>query len=221
MKQLNLTPDLYEYILDVSSKEHPVLSDLRQATASLPLANMQISPVQAQLMQMLIRLMRANRILELGTFTGYSALAMALALPEDGELITCDINQEWTSKAHVYWEKANVSNKIKLRLAPALETLNELLNNGFDKSFDFIFVDADKSNYLNYYELALKLIQSNGLIMIDNALWGGKVAININEMDRQTKSIHQLNEHIKHDNRVYASLLPISDGLFLISPVVN
>ena len=217
MKHLNLTPALYNYMLDVSLHEHPVLKALREDTASHPLAIMQVAPEQAQFMQLLIRLIRAKKVLELGTFTGYSALAMALALPEDGELITCDINNEWTAKTHLFWQQAQQHHKIQLRIAPALRTMNQLISDGQSHSFDFIFIDADKTNYLNYYELALQLVSPQGLIAIDNVFWEGAV---INELDvgAQTREIRKLNALIKADQRVYISLLPIADGLFLVQP---
>jgi len=179
------------------------------------LAIMQVSPEQAQFMQLLLRLISAKNVLELGTFTGYSALAMALALPDDGFLITCDINSEWTEKAPLFWQQAEQEKKIDLRLAPALETMKQLLTEGYALSFDFIFIDADKTNYLNYYELALQLLKPSGLIAIDNVFWEGKV-IDPQETGAQTREIRKLNEFLKQDNRVYTSLLPISDGLFLI-----
>ena len=179
---------------------------------------MQVAPEQAQFMQFLLRLIRAKNVLELGTFTGYSALAMSLVLPEDGQLITCDISEEWTKRAHPFWHEAKQENKIKLRLGPALETLYALLNEGWEQKFDFIFIDADKTNYLNYYELALKLIKPQGLIAIDNVFWDGKV-IDPNETGGQTREIKKLNELIKQDQRVFVSLLPIADGLFLVQPV--
>lgn len=215
MKHLNLTPALYDYMLDISLHEHPVLEALRHQTSTHQLANMQIPPEQAQLMQMLLRLINAKRVLELGTFTGYSALAMALALPADGEVITCDINTEWTKSAHLFWEQAHQEKKIQLRLAPALDTLHQLLNNGQAQSFDFIFIDADKTNYLKYYELALQLIRPKGLIAIDNIFWEGKV-IEPDEIGAQVRDIRLLNQLIKNDDRVNTSLLPIADGLFLI-----
>ena len=218
MKHLHLTPKLYEYLLDTSLREHPSLRRLREETASMELANMQVTPEQAQFMQLLIRLIHAKNVLELGTFTGYSALAMALVLPDDGQLITCDISEEWTSKAHPFWKEAHQSHKIKLRLGPALDTLYSLINDGWVQKFDFIFIDADKTNYLKYYELALTLINPQGLIAIDNIFWDGKV-INKNDMGSQTKAIRRLNDFIKNDTRVFVSLLPIADGLFLVQPV--
>jgi len=218
MKHLNLTPDLYDYMLDVSLREHPVLQDLRKDTSSMSLAVMQVAPEQAQFMQLLIRLIQAKNVLELGTFTGYSALAMALALPEDGHLITCDINAEWTSNAPSYWKKAGQDKKIELRLGQAKNTLNDLLENGFAHSFDFIFIDADKTNYLTYYEQALQLISPRGLIAIDNVFWDGAV-IDENNTDAQTREIRKLNALIKQDKRVDTSLLAIADGLFLVRRV--
>ncbi|KTD46094.1 SAM-dependent O-methyltransferase [Legionella quinlivanii] len=214
MKQLQLTPDLYDYMLSISLREHPALKALRKETSTMMLAAMQVAPEQAQFMQFLLKMLGARRVLEVGTFTGYSALAMALALPDDGQLITCDISKEWTSKAHPFWEASGQAHKIELRLGPAVDTLQELLNEG-QRQFDFIFIDADKTNYINYYELALKLIQPNGVIAIDNIFWDGKV-IDQSETGGQTREIRRLNELLKNDERVETSLLAIADGLFLI-----
>ncbi|WP_115332544.1 class I SAM-dependent methyltransferase [Legionella busanensis] len=218
MKHLNLTPELYDYMLDISLREHPVLKSLREYTSTMALANMQIAPEQAQFMQLLLKMISAHKVLELGTFTGYSALAMALALPEDGELITCDINSEWTSRVHDFWREANQDKKIKLRLAPAIQTLNELIDEGYRQQFDFVFIDADKTNYTQYYELALQLVNPRGLIAIDNIFWEGKV-IDPNDTSGQTREIRHLNELIKNDKRVDISLLAIADGLLLIRPI--
>jgi predicted O-methyltransferase YrrM len=204
-------------MLDISLREHNALKALREETRQLPLYVMQTAPEEAQFLQFMIRLLGAKKVLELGTFTGYSALAMALALPEDGQLITCDINTQWTKIAHKYWEQAHVSNKIDLRIGAALATLRELLDEGARHSFDFIFIDADKTNYVEYYELSLQLIKPNGLIAIDNIFWEGDV-INPLDTSAQTREIRKLNEHIKTDQRVHTSLLPIADGLFLIHP---
>jgi len=218
MKQSSLPVALYEYMLDISLRENTILKELREETAKLPLAIMQVAPEQAQFMQFLIKLTSARKVLELGTFTGYSALAMSLVLPEDGELITCDLNAEWTAMALDFWRKAGQDKKIQLRLAPALETLNTLLKQGYAQQFDFIFIDADKTNYMNYYELALQLISPKGLIAIDNIFWNGKV-IDEQERGAQTREIRRLNQFIKQDKRVDISLLGIADGLFLIKPV--
>jgi predicted O-methyltransferase YrrM len=217
MKHLQITNTLYNYMLDISLREHDALQALREETTQLPLSVMQTAPEEAQFLQFMIRLLGAKKVLELGTFTGYSALAMALALPQGGQLITCDINTQWTNIAHPYWEQANVSNKIDLRIGPALETLRALLKDGAGHSFDFIFIDADKTNYVEYYELSLQLIKPAGLIAIDNIFWEGDV-INPLDTSAQTREIRKLNEHIRTDKRVHTSLLPIADGLFLIHP---
>lgn len=215
MKHLSLTPELYSYMLDKSLREHPTLTRLREATSTMELANMQVAPEQAQFLQFLLRLIKAKKVLELGTFTGYSALAMALALPDDGQVITCDVSKEWTSKAFPFWEEAKQLHKIELRLAPALESMVTLINDGGNEQFDFIFIDADKTSYVDYYELALKLVNPNGLIAIDNIFWDGNV-INTADERSQTREIRRLNDFIKNDSRVDVSLLPIADGLFLI-----
>jgi predicted O-methyltransferase YrrM len=217
MKHLSLTSELYEYMMDKSLREHPSLTGLRKATSSMELAHMQVAPEQAQFMQLLLRLIGAKNVLELGTFAGYSALAMSLMLPDEGKLITCDISAEWTSKAHFFWKEAKQEHKIELRLGRALDTLHALIDEGWEQKFDFIFIDADKTNYINYYEMALKLIQPKGLIAIDNIFWDGKV-IDENEVRGQTREIRKLNELIKNDKRVFISLLPIADGLFLVQP---
>jgi len=178
---------------------------------------MQSSPELAQFLQFLLRLLRAKKVLELGTFLGYTTLAMALALPENGRIITCDRNQEWTKCAPSYWEKAQQNHKIELRLGRAVDTLETLLEAGMAKSFDFVYIDADKSNYVTYYEYALQLIHSHGLIAIDNVFWKGAV-IEDNNPNAQTREIRRLNNLIQQDDRVELSLLAISDGLFLIQP---
>lgn len=213
-RTLQLTDQLYDYLLSVSLREPAVMKELWQVSSKLPAGVMVISPEQAQFIQLLIQLMGAKKTLEVGTFTGYSALAVALALPEDGQLITCDIDAQVTTIAQEYWQRAGVGNKIKLHLAPALDTLDQLLVNGEAGSFDFVFIDGDKKNYPNYYEKALQLLRTGGLVAIDNVLWSGKVADqDIN--DDSTCTIRQLNAAIKDDQRVSISMLPLGDGLTL------
>ncbi|PJD93942.1 MAG: SAM-dependent methyltransferase [Legionella sp.] len=217
MTHLNLSEPLYEYMQQIALREHPVLKELRDATKEHPLQLMQSAPEQVQFLQMLLRLVRAKHVLELGTFTGYSTLGMALALPEDGQIITCDRSKEWTDLGIPYWKKAHQEHKIDLRIGPALTTIVSLLEQGQAQSFDFVFIDADKTNYVAYYEYALQLIQPKGLIVIDNIFWGGDV-IDTAVNDAQTREIRRLNTIIQQDNRVEISLLAIRDGLFLIQP---
>jgi predicted O-methyltransferase YrrM len=211
---LNYTSNLRDYLWETGMKEHPALKELRLETAKLPLSMMQICPEQGALMANLVRLMSAKRTLEIGTFTGYSALVVALALPEDGEVVACDISEEWTAIGKRKWEQAGVSHKIDLRLDSALDTLDALLEDGQQGSFDFAFIDADKVNYLSYYEKCLKLVRKGGVIVIDNVLWGGSV-IDSERNDDDTKAIKKLNEFIVNDTRVSPSMVPIGDGLTL------
>ena len=212
-KTLCVTEKLYEYMLAVSLREPEVLRRLRAETALEENANMQISPEQGQFMAMLVKLLSAKHTLDIGVYTGYSALCIALALPPDGRIIACDVNQEWTAVARRYWQKAGVSDKIDLRLAPARQTLDALLEKRRD-TFDFAFIDADKLSYNIYYEYCLQLIRPGGLIAIDNVLWNGAVADTaINDED--TVAIRDLNEKIQADGRVEISLVPIADGLTL------
>ena len=213
-RTLNLTEPLYEYLLSVSLRETDVMKALREETRRLPMAMMQISPEQGQFMRLLIKLMGAQRAIEVGTFTGYSALAVASALPDDGKLICCDIDRDWTSIARRYWRKAGVDHKIDLHLAPALETLQGLVESGQQGRIDFAFIDADKENYLKYYEQCLTLIRPGGLIAIDNTLWDGDV-INQSNQTPETIAIRAFNQAIAKDVRVEISLLPIADGLTL------
>ena len=211
---LNLTNDLRDYLWEKGMKEHPALEELREETAQLPESVMQICPEQGALMANLVRLMSAKRTIEIGTFTGYSALAVALALPEDGKIVACDISEEWTSIGRKKWEQAGVTDKIDLRIGPALETLEELLKDGQEGSFDFAFIDADKANYLDYYKICLKLVRKGGVIAIDNVLWSGAV-INPEINDVDTVAIRELNEFLAQDERVSLSMVPTGDGLTL------
>lgn len=209
---LNLTNNLRNYLWEKGMQEHPVLAELREETAQIPESVMQICPEQGALMANLIRLMSAKKTIEIGTFTGYSALAVALALPDDGKIVACDISEEWTSVGKKKWEQAGVGDKIDLRIAPALETLEGLMAEGQEGTFDFAFIDADKANYLDYYKMCLKLVRKGGVIAIDNVLWSGAVIQNdINDID--TVAIRDLNDYLVQDERVALSMVPVGDGL--------
>ncbi len=212
---INLTDRLYRYMLSVSLREPALLKSLRETTYRLSSHGMQISPEQGQLMAFLIELIAAKKTLEIGIYTGYSALVVALALPETGKMIACDINNETTSIAQDFWQRAGVAHKIDLKLAPALETLENLIKQNHSNSFDFIFIDADKRNYLNYYEYSLTLLRPGGIILVDNVLWSGRVAEE-GTYDEQTLSIRAFNQAIHQDKRVNLCLLPIGDGLTLL-----
>ncbi len=213
-KTLSLDTNLYDYLLTVSLRETEVQRSLRAETAKLNSAAMQIAPEQGQFMALLIQLMQAKRVLELGTFTGYSALCMAMALPDDGKLIACDHDQRWLEMAHRHWAMAGVSHKIEFKNGRALLSLNEILNQYGEGSFDFAFIDADKGQYGEYYELCLRVVRSGGLIVVDNVLWGGAVA-DVTDQEETTLAIRQLNEKLKIDERIKLSLVPIGDGLSL------
>jgi predicted O-methyltransferase YrrM len=213
-RTLNLSNALYEYLLAETLREHPVQHALRGVTAKQPRSGMQISPEQGQFMGLMVRLVGARRAIEIGTFTGYSALAIALALPADGTLICCDINPDTTAIAREHWNKAGVAAKIDLRIGPALATIDALLAGGMAGQFDLAFIDADKSAYDAYYEGCLRLIRPGGLIMIDNVLWGGSVA-DPSDRETSTQAIRTLNAKINADERVDMCLLPIGDGLML------
>lgn len=213
-KTLTVTDQLHEYLLSVSVRETDILRQLREETAQHPMAQMQIAPEQGQLMALLVKLIGATKALEIGVFTGYSSLVVALALPSDGQLIACDVSEEYTAIARRYWQKANIAHKIDLRVAPAVETLDQLLAEGQANQFDFVFIDADKSSYDAYYERSLQLVRPGGLIAIDNVLWSGRVA-DPNEADNRTTKIRAFNEKLYTDERVDLSLVPIADGLTL------
>ena len=209
-----MTPALQEYLLQVSLREPELLGRLREETASHRWSGMQIAPEQGQFMALLVKLMGARRCLEVGVYTGYSSLAVALALPADGRLLACDLNEEWTRVARRYWEEAGVAGRVELRLGPALETLDQLLREGEAGCFDFAFVDADKREYQAYYERVLQLLRSGGLVAIDNVLWGGSV-VDAKDDSEDTRAIRQFNAALAEDQRVDLSLIPIADGLTL------
>jgi len=213
-KTLTLTDQLYQYLLDVSLREQPLLARLRAETASHQQATMQIAPEQGQFMGFLVSLIGARRAIEVGVFTGYSSLVVAMALPPDGRLIACDIDDGYTAVARRYWREAGVEHKIDLRLAPAVETLDRLLTDGQSGTFDFVFIDADKERYGDYYERSLQLLRPGGLVLIDNVLWSGQVA-DPAVINNDVTAIRALNQRLHHDERIDLSLLPIADGLTL------
>ena len=213
-RTLNLDDALYQYLLDVSLRETPLQRRLRDETQALPMARWQVAPEQGQFLALLVKLSGARRVIEVGTFTGYSALCMAAALPDDGQLICCDIIGDYNATARRYWQEAGLSERIELRLAPALQTLEQIEQQGQGGAFDLIFIDADKANYPAYLESALRLLRSGGLAVFDNTLWSGRV------LERQpesadTRAIQALNLALKYDPRVDLSLLPLGDGLTL------
>jgi predicted O-methyltransferase YrrM len=212
-RTLTLDDTLYRYLLDVSLREHVELAALREATKTHPRGRMQISPEQGQLMALLVKLIGARRTIEVGVFTGYSALAVALALPDDGQILACDISEEFTAIGRPHWQRAGVTHKIELVLAPALQTLDARLAAGEAGSYDFAFVDADKVNYDGYYERCLQLVHAGGLIAIDNTLWSGRVAAPA--QDEDTAALQRFNRKLHADERVDLALLPIGDGLTL------
>ena len=212
---LGLDERIDDYLMNNSLREPDVLRRLREETiAGNPHAEMAVSPMQGQFMALLVKLIGAVKTLEVGVFTGYSSLCTALALPPNGRVVACDVSEEWTSVARRYWAEAGVADKITLRLAPAVETLDALLADGQAGTFDFAFIDADKTNYDNYYERALKLMRRGGLIIFDNMLWSGKVA-DPSVQDADTVALRALNEKLHHDERVFVSLLPLRDGISL------
>ena len=213
-KTISVSNNLYAYLLENSLCEPEILRRLREENASHPKAEFQIAPEQGQFMRLLVQVLGVRRAIEVGVFTGYSALSVALAMPPGGRLVACDVSEEFTNVAKRYWEEAGVAQKIDLRLGPALETLDSLIRAGQAGSYDFVFIDADKVNYVAYHERALSLVRSGGLVAIDNTLWYGYVADDAKN-DSDTISIRALNRRILEDNRVLASLLPLADGLTL------
>ena len=214
-KSLTITDKIYRYLLDNSLREPEILRELRDLTASHKMAMMQIAPEQGQFISMLVQILQAKKIIEIGVFTGYSTLCMALSMPDDGHIVACDINEEYTDIAREFWVKAGVQSKIDLQLAPALETLDKLINADQEGQFDFVFIDADKTEYQEYYERALKLLRKGGVIMVDNTLWYGKPA-DPAQNDKDTRAIREFNRNMYKDKRVSISLLPVADGITLV-----
>ncbi|MGJ5672577.1 MAG: class I SAM-dependent methyltransferase [Nostochopsis sp.] len=213
-KTIGLDKSLYDYLLSVSLREPEVLTQLRQETAQQPMAIMQIAPDQGQFLALLVKLIGAKKTLDIGVFTGYSSLVVALALPADGKVVACDVDEEYTAIARRYWQQAGVADKISLYIAPALETLEKLIAAKEAETFDFAFIDADKGNYDNYYELALQLVRRGGLIAIDNVLWSGQVA-DPQDQDNRTNKIRAFNQKLHQDQRITLSMVAIADGLTL------
>lgn len=213
-KSITLTDDLYDYLLAVSLRETDVLRRLREATANHTMARMQIAPEQGQFLQLLVYLLQARTIIEVGTFTGYSTLWMASALPAGGRLIACDTNEDYTAMAERYWREAGVDDRIEVHIAPALETLDKLLEQGQSGHIDMAFIDADKVEYPDYYERLLRLLRPGGLVVIDNTLWDGLPA-DPTARDKDTRAIRAFNESLLEDDRVELSLLPVADGITL------
>jgi len=214
-RTLSIDDRVYDYLLSVSLKESDLLAQLRKETAGIEFSEMQIAPEQGQFMALLLKLMGARRALEIGTFTGYSSVVIASALPEDGELVCCDDSEEWTSMARKYWQQAGLEDRINFKLGDASRTLQAMIDEGREGTFDFIFIDADKQNYPLYYELSLKLLRAGGLIAVDNTLWSGDVADPGND-EPGTRAIRRFNEILKQDQRVEISLVTIGDGLTLV-----
>jgi predicted O-methyltransferase YrrM len=214
-RTLSLTDSVYDYLVRHSVREVPILARLRETTRTLPHANMQIGAEQGQFMALLVKLIAARRCIEVGTFTGYSSLAVALALPADAKLITCDIDPQATTIARQFWREAGMDARIELHLQPALTTLTQLLEAGGAASFDFAFIDADKPSYRQYYDKLLELVRPGGLIAVDNTLWDGEVA-NPSSNDANTVALRAFNDYVHHDERVDLSLVPIGDGLTLL-----
>jgi O-methyltransferase len=213
-RSIALSPELYEYLLAHSLRETEVQRQLRERTAQLPDHNMQIAPEQGQFMALLARLLGARRVIEVGVYTGYSALCVAATLPADGVLVACDLSAEYTAIAGDYWQRAGVADRIDLRLGPAADTLTALLDGGAADSFDLAFIDADKTGYAGYYEQCLRLLRPGGLILVDNVLWNGRV-LNEADADADTRAIQDFNRALHRDDRVDLSLAPIGDGLTL------
>jgi predicted O-methyltransferase YrrM len=209
-----LNDELYTYMVHVGVREDPLLARLRDETARLPQHDMQIAPEQGAFMALLVELMGARKTIELGTFTGYSSLAVALALPPDGRIVCCDMSEEWTNVARRYWQEAGVADRVDLRLGPALATLDRLIADGEEGTFDFAFVDAEKSEYPDYHERLMQLLRAGGLLVYDNVFWGGEVA-NPSVKDQSVEGVRTLNERLRTDERVTVSMIPVADGLTL------
>lgn len=215
MQSIFMPEAVYRYMLDTSLRETPIQAKLRAQTARLSQAHYQIAPEEGQLLAFLVEMIGARRTLDIGTFTGYSALTVALALPDDGRVISLDVNEDWTAQARTAWVEAKVVDKIDLRIGPALDSLDALLASGDSDSFDFAFIDADKENYAAYYERCLRLVRRGGLIVVDNTLWRGRVA-DPDDRKGKTEAIRAFNAARLEDERVALCMLPVGDGVTLL-----
>ena len=213
-RTIGISGELAAYVVKMGTREPDVLARLREETAAIPQHRMQIAPEEGAFLAMLVELTGARRCIEIGTFTGYSSTAVALALPDDGKLLCCDVSEDWTSMARRYWADAGVTSKIDLRIAPAIETLDQLIESGESAVYDFAFVDADKTGYDGYYERLLRLVRPGGLIAFDNTLWGGAV-LEQDAEDDDTRAIQALNAKLAADERITVCLLPLADGVTL------
>jgi caffeoyl-CoA O-methyltransferase len=217
-RTLALTDNLYHYLLAANPNESALLKELRETTAADPMARMQIAPEQGHFLHFLTKLIGARRVIEVGTFTGYSAISIASALPVDGQLVCCDVSESWTSIARQFWTRAGLADIIELIIDPADKTLTTLLSQGQRNKFDMAFIDADKENYDIYYEHCLSLLRTGGLIIFDNVLWGGKVA-DVKSRDADTLALRKLNAKLRQDKRIDMCMLPVADGLTLVRKV--
>lgn len=213
-QSLQLNDQVYDYLLSISLREPELLTKLREETAAHPMSNMQIAPEQGQFFSFLVKALKVQKAIEVGVFTGYSSLSIALAMPKNGKLVACDIDAEVTKKAEKYWQLADVHKKIDLQIGPAIETLDMLITQGQSEQFDFAFIDAHKPEYIDYYERLLKLIRPGGVIVIDNVLWSGDVA-DLEKKDENTVAVREFNQHVYNDDRVFISMIPVADGLTL------
>lgn len=212
--QLKITPELHDYIVANSLCEPPIVRALRDETARMLMSAMQTPPEETQFITQLLTLTGAKRMLEVGVFTGYTTLWAALTMPHDAEIVACDVDDEWPSVGRRFWQQAGIDHKIDLRIAPALQTLEQMLDSDYANYFDFMYIDADKENYMNYYELGIRLVRRGGLIAIDNVLWGGSV-VDVQNQGRDAQAIRALNSFVCHDHRVSSTILPLGDGLTL------
>lgn len=213
-RTLNLTDELYQYMLDVSLREPEIAQRLREETRKMLVSALQSPPEESQFIVFLLKMLNAKRIIEIGTFTGYTTLLMAMNIPKDGKILACDISDKWTNVGRKYWQEAGVEEKINLKIAPAQETLQSLLDNKMNNMFDFIFIDADKDHYVEYYNFATQLIRIGGIIAIDNVFWNGAVVNKLNN-GSDVHAIREINKQVLEDNRYYISMVPIGDGLTL------